>query len=486
MLPRSSSLVPLLLLQEKGQQRKQQRWHRPQQSPAHSSASVSEDDDDDNENNDTVGAINGFWTESEASSTRSLPHSDKEDSDAEEGFSEQEETLSGPKDSKLDPGSGFESESESDGSDTSQTLDDPIASDIRPRPTVPLHTLREESVQRLANAWLDIFTRYGKETSELPPDDEIDLRTGELIVDNGVLASQSRTLFGTLTKLGQELKGPLEEEQHNMRRRMRKAAQRTEIQLRKQRANESKARMNPQHNGIRKSRGRNSVIKEELTYGGDDFDNLLYIPTPAATTSSSQDLSPPRQLENQLWNTGDPSHHAMERTHTSHLSDNDEDEHDEAEDEDDGDDDREDEGHDDEEEVDQDEERTEESDDEVDDRQTDIREDFVTNSTLPYGQASDTEDAQRTNWEASEEEYSHPRENLDNHLVKGHLQEEGWEDERPDDESRIITRKPVAADTQPFSWSYTPSIPVVATTTINTASINTNSTDISSVNTSSS
>ncbi|KAF9953556.1 hypothetical protein BGZ72_005339 [Mortierella alpina] len=452
MLPRSSSLVPLLLLQDKGQQRKQQRWHHPEQSSSHSSASAS-----DNEVHDhTADATNGFWTESDASSTRSHPDADREGSDAEEDSSEQEddddneeeeeeeeETLPGPNDSKLDPGSGFDSESESDGSDTSQTLDDPIASDIRPRPTVPLHTLREESVQRLANAWLDIFTRYGKETSELPPDDEIDLRTGELIVDNGVLASQSRTLFGTLTKLGQELKGPLEEEQRNMRRRMRKAAQRAETQLRNQRANEDKAAWMKKASGIRKSRGRHSVTKEEPTYGGDDFDNLLYIPTSAAASTSAQDLSQPQQLEKQRRDTGDRSHHA--RTRTSHLLDEHEHEHN-------GDEEREDEEHEDEEEPEQVEEGTEETEDGIEDRNSSTPDYFVVDSALVQDQATDPEDARKSGWEASEDEHSYFGEDLDNHLDQHHRQEQSLEDERlPDDESRLTLRKPVASDTQPFS-----------------------------------
>ncbi|KAF9944525.1 hypothetical protein BGZ70_004569, partial [Mortierella alpina] len=391
---------------------------------------------------DPVDATNGFWTESDD------PTSDNEVSDdAEAGAdsSEPEATLSaGPKDlSKLDPGSGFESESESDGSDTSQTLDDPIASDIRPRPTVPLHTLREESVQRLASAWLDIFTRYGKDTSELPPDDEIDLRTGELIVDNGVLASQSRTLFGTLTKLGQELKGPLEEEQRNIRRRMRKAAQRAEIQLKHPSANEDKARMKNRNGFNITSRGRDAVAKDEPTYGGDDFDNLLYIPTPAAT--SPQDLSQAQELEPKHRATGDPSYYIVERTPTTDLSDNDEDE-------DDGDEEREDEEHDhDEEEVEQDEEYTDENDDEFGDRHSDTQEYLVSNSTLMHGQASDPEDAQRTDWEATEDDYSRPADDLDLHAVQGHLQEDRLEEERSDDEARIATQRPIASDTQPFS-----------------------------------
>ncbi|KAF9573623.1 hypothetical protein EC968_008260 [Mortierella alpina] len=457
MLPRSSSLVPLLLLQEKGQQRKQQRWHHPRQSPSHSSGSASEDDKPD-ESHDLVDATNGFWTESEASTPRGPPISDKEDSDAEEDDSSEpeEHTLSGSKDSKLDPGSGFESESESesDGSDTSQTLDDPIASDLRPRPTVPLHTLREESVQRLANAWLDIFTRYGKETSELPPDDEIDLRTGELIVDNGVLASQSRTLFGTLTKLGQELKGPLEEEQRNMRRRMRKAAKKkAEIQLRSQRTNEDKAKLK-NTNGIHKSHGRDSTIEEELTYGGDDFDNLLYIPTPAATSRNPQDLSQPQQLESPPRDTEESSYLTMERIHASHLSEDDEDDYDETEDEDRDEADEEhedDEQDDDDEEVEQSEEDTGEADDQIEERRSDRQEYPMLNSALTHDQLSDPEDAQRTYWEASGDEYSHPGENLDNHWIQSQLQGRTVESERPDDESRIIARKPVASDTQPFS-----------------------------------
>ncbi|CAO3571925.1 unnamed protein product [Mortierella alpina] len=461
MLPRSSSLVPLLLLQEKGQHRKQQqRWPHSQSSPSHSSASASDDDHDHDHNHDEeedqnpVDATNGFWTESDD------PTSDKEDSDAEADSSDQEEeeeeeeTLSGPKDlsKTLDPGSGFESKSESDGSDTSQTLDDPIASDIRPRPTVPLHTLREESVQRLANAWLDIFTRYGKETSELPPDDEIDLRTGELIVDNGVLASQSRTLFGTLTKLGQELKGPLEEEQRNMRRRMRKAAQRAEIQLRRQSASEDKASIQSRYSFNNKRHGRSSVTQEEPTYGGDDFDNLLYIPTPAVTSSSPQDLSQAQELKKHHRDTADLSYYTVERTPVTGLSDNDE-EDDRIEDGDDDDEseEREDEEQEhDEEEVEQDED-ADENDDKFEDRHSDTQEYLMSSSTPAHGQASGPEDAQRADWEASEAEYSRPGDDLDSHSVQRHLQENRLEDERSDDEAKISTQRPIASDTQPFS-----------------------------------
>ncbi|KAF9113088.1 hypothetical protein BGX27_002244 [Mortierella sp. AM989] len=80
-----------------------------------------------------------------------------------------------------------------------------------------LNKLRQESLERLSQAWLDIFERYGKDVSELPPDDEIDLATGELLVDNGVLRSRSKAIFGTLTKLGHELKQPLADEREKMR-----------------------------------------------------------------------------------------------------------------------------------------------------------------------------------------------------------------------------------------------------------------------------
>ncbi|KAF9343097.1 hypothetical protein BGX26_006272 [Mortierella sp. AD094] len=80
-----------------------------------------------------------------------------------------------------------------------------------------LAKLRQESLERLSQAWLEIFERYGKDVSELPPDDEIDLATGELIVDNGVLRSRSKAVFGTLTKLGHDLKKPLAEERERLK-----------------------------------------------------------------------------------------------------------------------------------------------------------------------------------------------------------------------------------------------------------------------------
>ncbi|KAF9998758.1 hypothetical protein BGZ80_005159 [Entomortierella chlamydospora] len=80
-----------------------------------------------------------------------------------------------------------------------------------------LAKLRQESLDRLSQAWHEIFERYGKDISELPPDDEIDLATGELIVDNGILRSRSRTIFGTLTKLGHDLKKPLAEERDRLK-----------------------------------------------------------------------------------------------------------------------------------------------------------------------------------------------------------------------------------------------------------------------------
>ncbi|KAF9171567.1 hypothetical protein BGX21_010053 [Mortierella sp. AD011] len=80
-----------------------------------------------------------------------------------------------------------------------------------------LAKLRQESLDRLSQAWHEIFERYGKDISELPPDDEIDLATGELIVDNGILRSRSKTIFGTLTKLGHDLKKPLAEERDRLK-----------------------------------------------------------------------------------------------------------------------------------------------------------------------------------------------------------------------------------------------------------------------------
>ncbi|KAF9349697.1 hypothetical protein BGX34_001640 [Mortierella sp. NVP85] len=67
-----------------------------------------------------------------------------------------------------------------------------------------LMDLREASLDRLAQAWLDICIRYGKDAADLPPDDEVDLATGQIIVDNGFLRSRSTALFGTLTWLGED------------------------------------------------------------------------------------------------------------------------------------------------------------------------------------------------------------------------------------------------------------------------------------------
>ncbi|KAG0324753.1 hypothetical protein BGZ99_001474 [Dissophora globulifera] len=83
-------------------------------------------------------------------------------------------------------------------------------------PYANLDELRATSLGRLAQAWMDIFERYGKDVAELPPDDEIDLRTGQLIVDNGVLRGQPKTLFGSLTSLGKELKKPLRQERQHL------------------------------------------------------------------------------------------------------------------------------------------------------------------------------------------------------------------------------------------------------------------------------
>ncbi|KAF8939438.1 hypothetical protein BGZ58_009714 [Dissophora ornata] len=59
--------------------------------------------------------------------------------------------------------------------------------------------LRADSISRLAVAWNDIFLKYGKPVEELPPDDVFDLWSGTLIVDNGVLKSKPRVLFGALS-----------------------------------------------------------------------------------------------------------------------------------------------------------------------------------------------------------------------------------------------------------------------------------------------
>ncbi|KAG0221119.1 hypothetical protein BGX31_010176 [Mortierella sp. GBA43] len=68
-------------------------------------------------------------------------------------------------------------------------------------PFQSISELREGSIDRLAQAWLDICIRYGRDVEDLPPDDEIDLATGEVIVDNGFLKSRPHTPFGTLTWL---------------------------------------------------------------------------------------------------------------------------------------------------------------------------------------------------------------------------------------------------------------------------------------------
>jgi hypothetical protein len=65
-----------------------------------------------------------------------------------------------------------------------------------------LMELRKASLDKLALAWLDICIRYGKTSADLPPDDVVDLATGQIIVDNGFLRSRPSMAFGSLTRLG--------------------------------------------------------------------------------------------------------------------------------------------------------------------------------------------------------------------------------------------------------------------------------------------
>ncbi|KAG0250965.1 hypothetical protein BG011_007944 [Mortierella polycephala] len=201
--------------------------------------------------------------------------------------------------------------------------DDPAYSDM----PSSVQALRNESVQRLAAAWNDIFERYGKEPSELPPDDEIDLGTGELIVDNGVLRSQETTLFGALTSLGKELKEPLKLERIRHRARIHRTMHAripgtsnimnshntsdaifplfnsksgTQVHLLSKREQDEVAleKSKKEQNGYDAS----SLDDKPERYRGDDFDNLLLM-SMESQASNQQPSFRHQQEERMKWLT---------------------------------------------------------------------------------------------------------------------------------------------------------------------------------------
>ncbi|KAF9178077.1 hypothetical protein BGZ51_008116 [Haplosporangium sp. Z 767] len=195
-----------------------------------------------------------------------------------------------------------------DDDDENDDPDDPAYPDM----SLPVQTLRNESVQRLAAAWNDIFERYGKEPSELPPDDEIDLGTGELIVDNGVLRSQGVTLFGALTSLGKELKEPLKLERRRHRARIHRVMRARIPGASNRKNNRNASDTNFPSFNSKSGTQAHLLIKEKQNgynasslddkperYRGDDFDNLFRMPKEPQVLKQQSSLR--RQQERTKW-----------------------------------------------------------------------------------------------------------------------------------------------------------------------------------------
>ncbi|KAG0199704.1 hypothetical protein BGX28_007076 [Mortierella sp. GBA30] len=471
MLPRSSNLYPLLLLQNsKNKHRKHHQPSRRHQSSLSDDSSI----DSNNRHDDSLG-INDTASESEPYVTGIERDSEYDrEEEAEQGQGEEQDPEQASNAGSLrhwhefddddDDESGFEPDSESDGSDTSLTLDDhPITNGISPDPSVPLHVLREQSTQRLAQAWLDIFERYGKEPSELPPDDEIDLATGELIVDNGVLRSHSQTLFGTLTKLGEDIKRPLKQERLRMRRKIHaitNAASHLKSGSRGRRIGSAEEKMwiKPVSNKARKNH-----MKGEITYGGDDFDNLLYIPTPSsAAFSDNSNASQPQQKEMEPQETEDRSCAVVEQEHNTHVpepeGDNSEDVYDDDQDEYEQEQEHEDEENEGEAEDTGHEKEEDEEDEEnyyrveEDNKEDEEQEHYPVRPSAFVSGSIESQGRQETNQEASEDEGYPDEEGGRSSDVDDPVRaRNSFDSSRPEDVSTYVTHRPVLSDTQPFS-----------------------------------
>ncbi|KAG0238970.1 hypothetical protein BGW41_007986 [Actinomortierella wolfii] len=81
----------------------------------------------------------------------------------------------------------------------------PFSLSRQPNPTLPLEVQRYQATQRLAAAWQAICDKYERQVAEAHAagheflDDEIDLETCEIVVDHGVVRSQKKAPFGSLT-----------------------------------------------------------------------------------------------------------------------------------------------------------------------------------------------------------------------------------------------------------------------------------------------
>ncbi|KAG0049773.1 hypothetical protein BGZ83_005421 [Gryganskiella cystojenkinii] len=314
--PPSHSLVPLLLTQSRKHHRHRHSldYNRPFNLSPSSHHPTDGSDSQDQQNN----------IETDLDNTVDVSDSDQPESSSPQTESEEEsslEDLNDPQDHEQEPvqheheynddnESDSQVDSDSDSDSSSLSLNNYTGEDAPSAIKPSLDELRQASTDRLALAWKDIFDRYENREPDAP-DDEIDLLTGEIIVDHGVLREQQvPSLFGTMTKLGLDLKEPLEEERIRLRRRV---WRKNKALLKRQGANKNSHHdKNPDKEGRSDHGGTSSSSLSSAspprhdpprnhrryqqgpdeTYGGEDFDNLLFSPPPK--NRSSSDNTPPK------------------------------------------------------------------------------------------------------------------------------------------------------------------------------------------------
>ncbi|KAK3820234.1 MAG: hypothetical protein J3Q66DRAFT_336627 [Benniella sp.] len=184
--------------------------------------------------------------------------------------------------------------------------------------------LREASLDRLAQAWLDICIRYGKDAADLPPDDEVDLATGQIIVDNGFLRSRSTALFGTLTWLGEDHEESLSEIENEEHRGAKRKRPHPDLKSSKQDDDMDEMYHYDQHHDVQEEQSSQNQRPESddddigtsmkrVCYESDTSEDLPSIPRPSPDIMSGW----PNQSRRQEY----PHYESMERYQdTSRLS----------------------------------------------------------------------------------------------------------------------------------------------------------------------